>query len=160
MDIVKVANLDDLVLPKDGTVDLLRGDAIFSLPIRALTGKEFEAISKAHNPPNAPKMWRPKTGGASGEMESYKNYDDPTYMAEVEQANEDKVKSYILTALVIDIPGSTIEERWDALSSKLLGGEWKAIWNAINELSNALGRVAAEAKNSSPLPSEKEKTEG
>jgi hypothetical protein len=159
MELVKVANLDDLVLPQDGTVDLPRGDDVYSLPIRALTTKEVQAIAKEHQPPNAPKMWRPESGPGS-KMIQYANFDDPAYVAEVDKANEDKVKATILLGLKVTIPGSSLEEKWEALSTHIVGNEWMAIFKGINELSNALGRVAEEAKNFSPLPLTNEKTAG
>ena len=129
-----VKSLDDIALPKEGSVEIPRDDEGLMVPIRAIPANEHRKIMRDAKAPAPPKKMRKVDGKATGEW--YEDPNDPVYLELVEKSSDKMLAAVILAGVALDIPGETDDEKFEALSSKLTFGDLNIIVEGINSLGN------------------------
>lgn len=142
----EVKSLADISIPDTGSVDIKRGGDTLRIPIRPISQKEMDRITGLFRPPAAPEQNRPDP--QTGKIVIVRNEADAAWLEAVKDLETRQTHAVLVGGMDIDIPGNTVEEKWDAISERFTLGEMNIIITAIMDLSSLEDEAIAEAKNS------------
>lgn len=127
---------DWLSVSEQGTVFIMQRpheDFIVEIPLRQISEgrrKEIDTICRQPTPPSRPGK-NPLTGKPDPLYPQY-NYDDPRYKETVRLINRKKMVMLFDALLPFEIPGSTIEAKWQWLGDRVLG-DVQRLWIHITQ---------------------------
>lgn len=133
--IVNVKSLADISPASKGYVDLPRDSGNLRVPVKGLSLKDQNELEEKYQLPEAPKQWKRVQGFDKPIM--VENTDDPAYQKEKRQIILNQTRENILRGIDIEIEGSSIDEKWQALlDTGLAVGDIVLLSSKIMELSN------------------------
>jgi hypothetical protein len=91
-------------------------------------------------------MMKDGNGRPTGEL--YDDDTDPVYKDLVEKASKNRTHAQLIAGIGIEVAGKDLDEKWANLAQRITPGDWLAILNGINQLSNNIGQAVEQAKNS------------
>jgi hypothetical protein len=119
---------DDLK-PIDIVVELDHGDRTLEIPLRTLTYAQWNRIGLSVPSPTAP------SPGVDKNARPIFDYQDATYLAQLEAAGEERAYRRLLASLQLDVPGATEEEKLKNLRDGL-------DVNVVRQLNEVIGKFA------------------